>query len=141
MTDDANGRTLPELIEAAQLTITAERIPARLDRIAGDWDKHASHWIVTIGREGRGHRKPVITQYSMGSAHKGTPTLPNVVHSLMRDAECANDTFADFCANCGYDTDSRRALDVYLACQGIGVKMRRLLGSEYEAIAEAANEY
>lgn len=69
------------------------------------------------------------------------PKIEQVLHSLILDASCGNDTFEDFCANCGYDTDSRKALDAYMACQKIGSDLRRVLGSKYPEIEEALADY
>ncbi len=68
-------------------------------------------------------------------------SLPNVVHSLLMDASCAADTFADFCANCGYDEDSRKAFQVYEACQRNGAELRRVLGPLYKECEEALQDY
>lgn len=58
------------------------------------------------------------------------PKLKDVLYSLATDYSCAQDTFEDFCANLGYDTDSRKALDTYLKCQESGHKLRKILKSK-----------
>ena len=57
------------------------------------------------------------------------PKLRDVLHSIATDASCAQDSFDDFCSNLGYDTDSRKALETYLACQDNSVKLRKALKS------------
>lgn len=54
------------------------------------------------------------------------PRVRDVLYSLAMDAACARDSFEDFCSNLGYDTDSRRALRIYLDCQESGHKLRRM---------------
>ena len=46
------------------------------------------------------------------------PTVEQVLDCLVLDASCweSNRTFEDFCAELGYDTDSRKAERVYQAC-------------------------
>ena len=45
------------------------------------------------------------------------PTLDDVLHCLVMDAEAASMTFQDWCGNLGYDEDSRKALSIYHECQ------------------------
>jgi hypothetical protein len=52
------------------------------------------------------------------------PEEMDVLYCLYSDAQMGNETFEDFCGNCGYDTDSRQALETYLACQSTGHKLR-----------------
>lgn len=56
------------------------------------------------------------------------PSLETVLESLSLDASCADQTFHDWCADMGYDTDSRKALDTYMVCQQIATDLRALLG-------------
>jgi hypothetical protein len=69
------------------------------------------------------------------------PTSADIAYSLMSDAQFGSETFEDFCANCGYDTDSRKAFDTYLACQGALNGMRRLFREHFEAVADATQDY
>lgn len=69
------------------------------------------------------------------------PTAADVLSSLLSDAQSGMDTFEDFCGNLGYDTDSRAALDTYLACQATVAPLRRLLGEHWKAVAEAAGDH
>ncbi len=47
--------------------------------------------------------------------------------------------FADWCANFGYDTDSRKALATYLACQKNAADFARLCRGDEEMMHEAQN--
>ena len=64
------------------------------------------------------------------------PVLQDVLHALVSDADCAIDTFEDFCGNLGYDTDSRKAPETYLACQDNGNRLRKALGNDYLEVIE-----
>lgn len=77
--------------------------------------------------------------YFMGIGHKPkspskrtfpVPEINGVVYCLLGDMDCASESFEDFCDNLGYDTDSRSALETYLACQEYGNKLRKALSSE-----------
>lgn len=58
------------------------------------------------------------------------PTQANVLYCLLADANCGDDTFDDFCSNLGYDTDSRKALETYLACQETNTKLNKFFSRE-----------
>lgn len=85
-------------------------------------DASASHWRVTLRRD----RASLTTDYSMGAAHVGEPELCDVLNCLMRDAECGAQSFEDFCADLGYDTDSRSAEKTWRACKVTAVGLARL---------------
>ena len=58
------------------------------------------------------------------------PTFPDILDSLRNDAECAYPTFEEFAAELGYDSDSRSAEKIYLACCEIERKLRGLVGGK-----------
>ena len=47
------------------------------------------------------------------------PSLVEVCYSLAMDAQSGRESFADFCANLGYDEDSRKAEETWRACADI----------------------
>ena len=47
------------------------------------------------------------------------PTSASVIYALILDADCATDTFSNWCADFGYNTDSIKAQKTYFACQQI----------------------
>jgi hypothetical protein len=106
-------------------------------------------------RTGIGHAKPMSpnanlngltysaaeTKWYNNVKNVNKPTSADIVYSLISDAQSGSDTFEDFCSNLGYDTDSRKAFDTYLACQGALNGMRRLFREHFDAVAEAAQDY
>ena len=68
------------------------------------------------------------------------PEVTDVLYCLLSDALCGQDTFEEFCVNYGYDTDSRKALEIYLACQKTEQDLRKLLGNDFNYFMEN-NEY
>lgn len=109
----------------------------------GDWERFS--FAVTISYPGDPTRK-IQTDYHMGiglgkkhrtgHVYEPTPKAKEVIGSLFSDASCADGTFEDFCGNMGYDTDSRKALETYLACQESESKLRKFFGSHYNEAAE-----
>ncbi len=59
-----------------------------------------------------------------------TPFAGAVLYCLLSDMSCANDTFAEWCDNMGYDADSRKALQTYLSCQENGAKLRKVFNND-----------
>lgn len=110
------------------LTITCTRIANRKGQLAHE--SNMDHWRVTLNRlEEHGKSKARMTvEYSCGKGWKGqAPTLADVLCSLRSDASVP-ESFDDFCAEMGYDTDSRKAESTWKACRSIAIRMRKLLG-------------
>jgi len=62
--------------------------------------------------------------------------------SLLMDARAGEDTFQDFCADFGYDPDSRKAFKTYLDCQDINQKMYRAFSAdEIDEMSTALEDY
>ncbi len=68
------------------------------------------------------------------------PIIEDVLYALVSDASFSVETFPDFCSNIGYDTDSRKALEIYLACQENGEKLRKT-GLNISKLQEAFQDY
>lgn len=74
-----------------------------------------------------------------------TPIMPHpagVLYSVVMDSEACEMSFDDWCSELGYDTDSRKALETYLACQNNGAKYAMLFDSNVrQEIAEILQDY
>ena len=110
-----------------------------------------SHWAVCIKHNGYA----IQTEYHMGAAHRhyarggkfvlpygrmsnyqqdqlkrskpNKPEVLDVLNCLVADAQCVEySDFADFCAELGYDEDSRKAHSIYQACCDIRAKLNRM---------------
>lgn len=131
---------LSDRLETIPMTLVAEY----RGFVEGEWPHFA--WTVSLEYQGRkysspyrtgiGHAKPRLgcNRVSGGiSTPRGNmkelaacragylkptpPGLADVLSCLMSDACGAEDTFEGWCGDFGYDTDSRKALATYLACQ------------------------
>jgi hypothetical protein len=58
------------------------------------------------------------------------PTQASVLYCLLSDMQSAEYGYVDFCSNFGYDEDSRKALETYLACEKIGLELKRFFSLE-----------
>ncbi|QXL90409.1 hypothetical protein [Salmonella phage NINP13076] len=71
-----------------------------------------------------------------------TPTAANVLYCLLSDMDLGSESHADFCANLGYDEDSRKGLEIYLACQKTGEELRKVFtGEDLETLREMLEDY
>lgn len=97
-----------------QLAIGAK--PPRLTKKA---DKSVRDMQAILGRVGF----PIKDLYATFTP---VPASAGVIWSLLLDSSASNESFDDWCADFGYDTDSRKALETYLACQQNGTKLRKV---------------
>lgn len=57
------------------------------------------------------------------------PKLESVVYCLLRDVDVLNhSSFEDWASNFGYDTDSRKACDIYHECLKTALKLKSMFG-------------
>jgi len=62
-----------------------------------------------------------------GGGAASDPTADDVVESLALDSFALSVSFEEWCADYGYDTDSRSAEATYRACRRLGERFARLL--------------
>lgn len=71
-----------------------------------------------------------------------TPHAASVLYSLILDSAAAGQSFADWCADFGYETDSRKAFATYEACQISADKLRKIFNSaQIEELRAALENY
>lgn len=106
-------------------------------------------WLVTINgqridyKTGIGLREKSKFPKDSWKYRVDTPKAPkidDIIYSLLTDWQVSKDSFEEFCANCGYDTDSRKGLDIYLACQDSGQKLLKI-GINLEQAQTAFENY
>lgn len=94
-------------------------------------------WTVTLEMDGR----QMTTPFYKGYGHHGEePTAEEVLECLAMDAAGIENVFSfeDWCAEYGYDSDSRRAEKIYNACLRQTEKLRKFLGDKfYNLVYEA----
>lgn len=142
-------------------TISSTLVGKRTDK--DGWEHY--EWAVTLEREGQTRHLPyrmglAHTQTKCGKHrwsrdHRGTlsyppcnhtrcheagpqpapPTLYDVLTSLKADATYG-ESFADWCANLGYDTDSISARETYFACQQSEDESRKFFGSDWPKLVD-----
>jgi hypothetical protein len=93
-----------------------------------DWQKNAHSYRITLIYQGRKH----TLDYWQGIGCKDEPTAESVLYCLLSDASCLNESFEDFCSNCGYDNDSMNAKRIYNKVVKQTEKLKNLLGEDFD---------
>lgn len=132
------------------INYTARLIREPLKQRSENWKETAHHWLVTLYGNtfdyytGMGHREPKRrddSEYSklrlalhlndygfmrlLAISKPVPPEADAVLHSLIWDASAAEQTFEEWCLNCGYNDDSIKALETYRLCQQNAVKLTK----------------
>lgn len=129
--------TLAQFIEELGITMTTIQIPKRPDVSKDDWHASARHFLCTLYRGGHNTGKgpqeaDMQVYFSQGSAHTKPPTAEDVLDCLASDAagmENARGSFEDWCAEYGYDTDSRKAYATFQTVCRQASELKVFLGS------------
>ena len=80
--------------------------------------------------------------YNPGEPKPATPTNADIMHSLLLDADAADQSFNEWCDNYGYDNDSMKAFKMYQACCEEAVNLKKTFTREQiEAMREALQDY
>lgn len=121
-----------EFIKSLPITATCARVDANPNMADS---ANMDHWRVSLRRSDTGQRLTVY--FSMGYAHKGkAPETADVLDCLASDSasiESARD-FADWCADFGYDTDSRKAHKTYTVCKRQADRLKAFMGAQYDGL-------
>lgn len=68
------------------------------------------------------------------------PKIADVLHCLLVDATAIDYSFEDWCGEFGYDTDSRKAFQMYETCVQTGLTLRRM-GIDLNEAREVFQDY
>ena len=70
------------------------------------------------------------------------PPIAGVLYSLILDGSACSESFESWCMELGYDSDSRKALATYMACQENSDKLRKVFSQAQIAhIQELLQDY
>ncbi len=113
--------TLADVLTTVAVKMTARRWDAPAARQAEY--PGGSHYVCTLTFAGRSMR----VRFSQGSAHRAAPTVADVLGCISRD--CTHgERFESWCSDLGLDSDSRKALRMFKACERTEASMRRVFG-------------
>lgn len=101
----------------------------------GDKLTHNQFRVTISNANGRGWFKYTdsYNNYSKGITELDESEVKNALSCFLSDGTCYSSCidFADFCANFGYDEDSRKAWKVWQACKRSHEKAVKLFGNDY----------
>lgn len=118
--------TVQDFIDANKIKMTVERTDSNPHM---DDSRNMDHWKCVMRRPAA----RLTVYYSRGYGHKGAAPDPgDVLDCLASDAAGIDNArgFEDWCADYGYDSDSRRAEKIYKACERQARKLENFLGSD-----------
>lgn len=140
------------ILEAAGVSYSAQYIGITSNPFGETSKKPVfmDRWEITFSRDGKVFNLDYFT--GMGLRKKPAkkwidpkpvaPAAADVLYSVVLDAQACEESFEDWAADFGYDTDSRRALETYLECQKNGNQYLRIIGQkERKQIAEILSDY
>jgi hypothetical protein len=102
------------------------------------WQQNSNQYTATVKYNGKQLTTPFFTGYGWTKE----PTWKDVLGSLVMDTYSYENSqsFEDFCSEFGYDSDSRSAKKIYDQLGKTSKKVKRLLGNDFEEVAEFLNE-
>jgi hypothetical protein len=108
-----------------RVTFKANRIDFTTPFYTGTGHRKATPW--NVGLHGPKPRPGTLSYENWELGFKPVaPTAATVLASLVMDGATIDESFADWCANFGYEEDSRKALQTYTDCCETGRKLRML---------------
>ena len=101
-----------------------------------EWAKQG--WLIVLKYQG----KRAQFRFYGGGASK-TPTASDLVWAVATDSTALTESFSEWCADLGYNTDSIKDRSIYKACQRNGERLIKLIGNKeiFSQLVESAREY
>lgn len=130
--------TLDDFIQEEGIGMLAEKFATRPDLAMDGLKRHfkctlhagkATRWD---GGADSAWEREMVVWFSQGDAHKLPPTTADVLDCLASDASGYDNSrnFEDWCADYGYDDDSRKAEKIYHTVAEDAKRLRHFLGNE-----------
>ena len=118
-------------MELSEVTVEFEETGATPDGYDG-WAAGTrvfdAHVTFTVGGKTWSEEFP----YHQGPGIQGDPEPRELLSCLASDATLGDQAFSDFCAELGYDEDSRKAHATWEACKASAEKLQAVFGSRFE---------
>jgi len=85
--------------------------------------------VMAQGKTPKDKKRTAEIAAKIAKAQKKQPDPAEVLASVCREGQDADESFENWCGNFGYEEDSRKAEGIYLACTDNGKKARRILSA------------
>lgn len=125
--------TFGEFVSINRITMTARYADHNPNMIEGG--ENMDHWRCAF----KMGRRSMTVYFSMGMGHKGKqPAADEVLGCLVSDARGVDycRSFEDWCADYGYDTDSRKAERIFKACERSSKNLKRFFAGEFDGLLQ-----
>lgn len=140
--EQSRDDTIAAILRAAGVTIASRLIGERAGTDASPKWQH-DEWAVLVGWPGGVHGTP--WRAGTGLRKGGQPVAPTateLMHALISDASGSEQSFADWCSEFGFETDSiqERAQNrrTYKACRAHAAALRKMFTPAQRGALEAA---
>jgi len=120
---------LAQFIQGSSMSLTHLTGPL-LNKDADGWEHNA----FDVGLNGP--RGAMTVKWRQGIGIKTRPRLIDVLNALRSDAMNTEETFENWCAEYGYDSDSRKAEATYNACKSQTAELQRIMGATFNVLME-----
>lgn len=110
-------------------TFTKNNISASFDFFRGVGHREIYKNRLKLAEYIRTFNELILQRVSYGTKDSYIVLVPasaSILYSLLSDSEAGQCTFPEFCQDFGYNEDSRKALDTYLACQNTGKQLNTI---------------
>lgn len=138
MDNETKRTTIGEFCRQHHISATTQRVDSNphMHTDNADWERSASHYLVRLTGTFDGKRHSMSVFFSQGCAHTNPPKDVDVLDCLASDAAGVenSDSFADWCGEYGYDTDSRKAEHTYRTTVRQTARLRQFCGSAYSTL-------
>jgi len=126
---DTDTVTIAQFIKDNHIHMTVERTdsnPSMVDSANMD------HWKCVLIRRAGSRAYRMTVYFSMGYGHNGkAPKVADVLDCLASDAASVEGSyFEEWCADLGYDTDSRKAEKTYKTCEHQAKRLKNWLDND-----------
>lgn len=103
------------VLQGVRFDAIVVKVPFRTGRVGSGFDKDAVHYQVKLWIDNK-QNQAFVFEYSQGSLVRQWPTLREILNSFLQDAVIGTDSFMEYCANFGADSDSRKAYKLHEYC-------------------------
>lgn len=125
-TEENDQQTIPDFAKKHGFLIQADWTDQNPNM---ENSRDMDHWKVKILRHSAPGEMDLI--FSMGHGHNGKPPeVEDVLNCIASDSGAIEMSFEDFCAEFGYDEDSRKAERTWKACKKQGEDFESAFGRE-----------
>lgn len=122
-----------DFLEKYRIRFTATEGTNKVPAWAEPGKPHGKHWRIRLsGQTPTGVRAVTFPFWNSINAKENAPTAYDVLACISGDVHCP-ETFKEFCAEYGYDEDSRKAEQTFKRCRAFAVELQEFFTEQEQA--------